>query len=247
MSTSTRWLVLGYGALCYLAFLASFGYAIGFVTGIGVPRTVDHGIPAPLGQALVVNLALMAAFAVQHSVMARPGFKRWWTRIVPPSIERSTYVLASSLLLGLLCWQWRTIDATVWHVGPAPIRAVIWTLAAVGWLTVLASTFMINHFELFGLRQVFAAWRGRPISDTGFQATMLYRLVRHPLMLGFLIAFWAAPTMTAGHLLFSIGTTCYILVAVRIEEHDLTVSLGERYQQYRRSVPRFVPRPVHRS
>ena len=236
-----------YGVLCYLAFLASFVYAIAFVTGIGVPRTVDHGIAAPPAQALAVNLALLTAFAVQHSVMARPAFKRWWTRIIPTAVERSTYVLLASLLLGLLCWQWRTIEGTVWHVGWEPLRAAIWVWAAVGWLTVLASTFMISHFELFGLRQVFVAWRGRPDGQTGFRATMLYRVVRHPLMLGVLIAFWAAPTMTAGHLLFALGTTGYILIAVRIEERDLTAAFGDEYRQYRRDVPMLVPVPVHRS
>jgi protein-S-isoprenylcysteine O-methyltransferase Ste14 len=237
---------MGYSALCYLVFLASFGYAIAFVLGLGVPRTVDRGVAAPPIEAVLVNLALLSAFAVQHSVMARPAFKRWWTRIVAPSIERSTYVLAASLLLGLLCWQWRTIEGTVWHIDAPVIRALVWALAVTGWLTVLATTFMINHFELFGLRQAFDAWRGSETATTGFKTTLLYRLVRHPLMLGFLIAFWAAPTMTAGHLLFAVATTGYILVAVRLEERDLVAALGERYCQYRREVPALIPWRVRR-
>lgn len=237
---------MGYSALCYLVFLASFGYAIAFVLGLDVPRTVDRGIAAPPVEAIVVNLALLSAFAVQHSVMARPAFKRWWTRIVPAPMERSTYVLAASLLLGLLCWQWRTIEGTVWHIGEPAVRALLWALAVAGWLMVLASTFMINHFELFGLRQAVAAWRGSAIDATGFKTTLLYRLVRHPLMLGFLIAFWAAPTMTAGHLLFALATTGYILVALQLEEHDLTAALGEQYCQYRRDVPMLIPHPVRR-
>ncbi|KUI32776.1 hypothetical protein AU194_25390 [Mycobacterium sp. GA-2829] len=237
-------MVLAYSALCYLAFLATFGYAIAFVAGFGVPRTVDHGIAATTGVAVLVDLALLMAFAVQHSVMARPAFKRWWTRIVPESMERSTYVLAASLLLALLCWQWRTIDGTVWHIGHPALRGVVWGVAALGWVTVLASTFMINHFELFGLRQGFLAWRGRRDATTGFKTTLLYRVVRHPLMLGFLIAFWAAPTMTAGHLLFAAVTTAYILVAIRFEERDLTAALGEQYCQYRRTVPALIPHPA---
>jgi methanethiol S-methyltransferase len=245
-TAANRWPAITYGVVCYLTFLISFTYAIGFVTGIGVPRTVDNGIAAPLGRAILVNVLLLAAFAIQHSVMARPAFKRWWTRLIPESIERSTYVLLASLLLGLLCWQWRTIGGTVWDVEWAPLRAVIWMLAALGWVTVLASTFMINHFELFGLKQVFEVWRAKPEADTGFRTTMLYRIVRHPLMLGFLLAFWAAPTMTVGHLLFSLGTTAYILIAIRIEEHDLVSTFGDTYRKYRHDVPMLLPHPAHR-
>ncbi|HEY9264273.1 MAG TPA: NnrU family protein [Mycobacterium sp.] len=245
-TSAGRVLTVGYGVLCYLVFLASFGYAIAFVMGLGVPRTVDRGIAAPPLEAIVVNVALLSAFAIQHSVMARPAFKRWWTRIVAPSIERSTYVLAASLLLGLLCWQWRTIEGTVWHIGEPAIRVLVWALAVGGWVMVLATTFMINHFELFGLRHVFDAWRGTGSNHTGFKTTLLYRLVRHPLMLGFLIAFWAAPTMTAGHLLFAVATTGYILVALQLEERDLTAALGEQYCQYRREVPMLLPHRVRR-
>ena len=236
-----RILAAGYGTLSYLVFLVAFCYAIGFVGGIVVPRTVDHGIDgAPAGSALVVNVALLGLFALQHSVMARPAFKRWWTRVVSPVIERSTYVLLASLVLLLLYWQWRTMPAIVWQIDPPAIRLLLWTLFAAGWATVLAATFMIDHFELFGLRQVFATWRRTPGAETGFRATLLYRLVRHPLMLGFLIAFWATPTMTAGHLLFALGTTGYILIAVRLEERDLIAHLGDDYRMYRARVPMLV-------
>lgn len=242
-STRTRRiLAVGYGVASYLVFLVAFCYAIGFVGSLVVPRTVDRGIDgAPFGVALLINTALLGLFAVQHSVMARPAFKRWWTRFVPPVIERSTYVLLASLVLLLLYWQWRTMPVVIWQIDQPAIRASLWTLFAAGWVTVLAATFMINHFELFGLRQVFAAWRESPGRNTGFRANLLYRLVRHPLMLGFLVAFWATPVMTAGHLLFAIGTTGYILIALRLEERDLQADLGERYRVYRNSVPMLIP------
>jgi protein-S-isoprenylcysteine O-methyltransferase Ste14 len=236
-----RILTFSYGAVSYVIFLAAFLYAIGFVGGILVPRTVDAGIAAPLGEALVVNMLLLGAFAVQHSVMARPAFKRWWTRYVPKTVERSTYVLVSSLLLFLLFWQWRTMPAVVWDVTWTPGRAALWVLFGAGWATVLAATFMINHFDLFGLRQVYLAWRGQPYTDLEFRATLLYRLVRHPIMLGFIIAFWATPTMTAGHLLFAVATTAYILIALQLEEHDLVTGLGGRYRDYRSRVPMLIP------
>lgn len=246
MSTTIgRAAALIYGILCYAAFLVVFVYAIGFVTGIGVPRTVDHGIDSSVAEAIVVNLGLLGAFAIPHSVMARPGFKKRWTRIVSPAIERSTYVLVSSALLGLLFWQWRTLDATVWHVGPPAVRAAIWVVAAAGWVTVVASTFMLSHFELFGLRQVFDTWRsGKPNGENHFRTPLLYRLVRHPLMLGFVVAFWAAPTMTAGHLLFAAASTAYILVALRFEERDLIATLGDQYPRYRGEVPMLIPHPT---
>lgn len=236
-----RYLTIGYGAVSYLMFLVSFLYAVGFVGAFVVPRSVDDGISAPLWQALLINLALLGVFGVQHSVMARPAFKRWWTQLVPNTIERSTYVFLASSVLLLLYWQWRSMPGQVWEVRQPIGRAAVWVLFWLGWAMVLSSTFMINHFDLFGLRQVYLAWRGKPYSDLGFRTHLLYRLVRHPLMLGFLVAFWAAPTMTAGHLLFSAGVTAYILIALQLEERDLSAQLGERYRDYRRRVPMLIP------
>jgi methanethiol S-methyltransferase len=241
----TRLLTIGYGAGCYIAFLVAFVYAIGFVGNIGVPRSIDHGITAPIAEALVVNVLLLGLFAMQHSVMARPAFKRWWTRLVPKVLERSTYVLLSSLVLILMFWQWRTMPVIVWDVTWMPGRVGLWTLFGLGWATVLLSTFMISHFDLFGLRQVYSAWRGTPYSELEFRTSLLYRIVRHPLMLGFIVAFWAAPTMTAGHLLFAVATTAYILIAIQLEEHDLNAALGDRYRDYRHRVPMLVP-SLHR-
>jgi protein-S-isoprenylcysteine O-methyltransferase Ste14 len=238
-----RTAILGYGIVAYLFFLVSFCYAIAFAGGFLVPRTVDNGIGdgTPAVAAIGINTALLGLFAVQHSVMARPWFKRWWTRFVPQPVERSTFVLLASLALLLLYWQWRTLPAVVWHVEWPAARVAVWTLFWAGWGTVLAATFMIDHFELFGLRQAFTAWRGTAEKETGFRATLLYRLVRHPLMVGFLVAFWAAPTMTVGHLLFAAGTTGYILIAIQLEERDLVATLGDSYRVYRRSVPMLVP------
>ncbi len=236
-----RYLAIGYGAVCYIAFLAAFLYAIAFVGNLDVPRSIDNGVEASIGEAVVVNVLLLGLFAVQHSVMARPAFKRWWTRLVPRTIERSTYVLISSLVLFLLFWQWRTMPAVIWDVTWVPGRVALWVLFAAGWVTVLLSTFMINHFDLFGLRQVHLVWRGVPYSHLEFRTSLLYRVVRHPLMLGFIVAFWSAPTMTAGHLLFAVATTGYILIAIQLEEHDLSAALGEQYRDYRRRVPMLVP------
>jgi protein-S-isoprenylcysteine O-methyltransferase Ste14 len=238
-----RYLIIGYGAASYLLFVLAFLYLIGFVGDFLVPRTVDRAITAPIGEAVAVNVALLGVFGVQHSVMARQGFKRWWTRFVPPSIERSTYVWLSSAALVLLYWQWRTMPAVLWDVRPPAARLMVWALFWLGWAIAFASTFMINHFDLFGLRQVFLAWRGKPYTELGFRTHLFYRLVRHPLMLGFLIAFWAAPTMTAGHLLFSIAITGYILIALQIEERSLVAALGDQYRDYRRDVPMLLPCP----
>ncbi|EUA14825.1 nnrU family protein [Mycobacterium kansasii 732] len=238
-----RYLTIGYGAVSYLIFVVAFLYAIGFVGNIGVPRTVDHAITASIGQAVAVNVVLLSAFAVQHSVMARPAFKRWWTRFVPQPIERSTYVLLSSAVLLLLYWQWRTMPAVIWDVRQPAARVVLWAVFWLGWAIVFASTFMINHLDLVGLRQVYLAWRAKPYTEVGFRTHLFYRVVRHPLMLGFIVAFWAAPTMTAGHLFFSIATTGYILIALQLEESDLTAALGDRYRDYRRTVPMLLPRP----
>ena len=236
-----RFLIVGYGVTAYLLFLAAFLYLVAFLGNFWVPRTVDHGLSAPIGQAVLVNIVLLAVFAVQHSIMARPSFKAWWTRLVPASIERSTYVMLSNAVLVLLYWQWRTMPAVVWDVRLPAGRLVLWTLFWLGWAIALAATFMVSHFDLFGLRQVFLAWRGKPYTHIGFHARMLYRLVRHPLMLGFVIVFWAVPTMTAGHLLFSVAMTGYILVATHLEEHDLVEALGEQYRDYRRRVPMLLP------
>jgi protein-S-isoprenylcysteine O-methyltransferase Ste14 len=235
-----RYCALTYGAISYVLFLVVFVYAIGFV-GDTVPRSVDRAIVAPVGSAVLADVLLLTLFAVQHSVMARPAFKRWWTRYVPQPVERSTYVLLASAVLALVLWQWRAIPAVVWDVTWQPGRLVIWALFWLGWAIVLASTFMINHFELFGLRQVFAVWRSRPQAETGFRTTLFYRVVRHPLNLGFIVAFWAAPTMTAGHLLFAAVTTGWILLAMQLEERNLLAVLGSRYAAYCATVPMLVP------
>jgi len=237
-----RYLIIGYGAVSYLAFVLAFVYLIGFVANIMVPRGVDHAITAPIWQAVAVDVALVALFGVQHSVMARQGFKRWWTRLVPASIERSTYVWLSSAALVLLYWQWRTMPTVIWDVRQPVVRTVVWAAFWLGWAIAFASTFMINHFDLFGLRHVYLAWRGKPYTELGFRTHLFYRLVRHPLMLGFLIAFWATPTMTAGHLLFSIAITAYILIALQIEERSLVAALGDQYRDYQRDVPMLVPK-----
>jgi methanethiol S-methyltransferase len=231
-----------YGVVCYLVFLCSFLYAIGFVGDVFVPKTIDSGQSAAPAAALLIDLLLLGAFAVQHSVMARPLFKAVWTKIVPRPIERSTYVLISSLLLALICWQWRPLPSTVWNVSASGVPtglllAVFW----LGWLTLLLATFMINHFDLFGLRQVYLRLRGLDYSPPRFTQRALYRIVRHPIMLGFLIAFWATPRMSFGHLVFSIATSGYILVGIALEEHDLLAAHGEQYRTYRSRVPMLIP------
>ena len=230
-----------YGIASYLVFVCSLLYAVAFIGNYLVPKSIDVGYVDGLARSVLINVALLGLFAVQHSVMARPAFKRWWTTIVPVSCERSTYVLVSSLLLILIFWQWRPMVATIWHVEGLPaalLTAVFW----IGWLIALASTYMIDHFELFGLRQVSAARRGAATRVQPFKTPLLYRLVRHPLMLGFLLAFWATPHMTAGHLLFATLTTAYIFVGTRLEERDLITQFGARYEQYRQVVPMLLPR-----
>ncbi len=236
-----RLLAVLYGSVCYLIFLAAFLYAIGFVGNLVVPKSIDSGPQVSLGEALIVDLLLLGLFAVQHSVMARPGFKRWWTRLMPVPVERSTYVLVSSLLLLLLFWQWRPMPGPVWEVRQPVALAVLWAVFSVGWVIVLISTFLIDHFDLFGLRQVVLFATGKPYSSPPFRVTAFYRVVRHPIMIGFIVAFWATPTMTWGHLLFAIMTTAYIVVAVRLEEHDLRAAHGHTYEEYQQHVSMLVP------
>ncbi|SRR5712691_6943824 len=230
-----------YGLAAYVVFFFTFLYAIGFVTDLVVPKTIDTGILVSTAEALVVNILLMSLFAVQHSVMARPQFKRWWTRFVPPSVERSTYVLFASLSLILLFWQWRPIPAVVWQVTNPQIAMAVTGLSFAGWMLVLLSTFMINHFELFGLHQVVNNLAGRKSAQPQFKTPALYKVVRHPIYLGFIIAFWAAPVMTMGHLLFAAVTTAYIFVGIFLEERDLIEFFGDDYRRYRSRVAMLVP------
>jgi protein-S-isoprenylcysteine O-methyltransferase Ste14 len=237
----SRIVALVYGALCYAFFFVTFLYALAFVENAFVPRTIDVGPEAPLAAALVIDLVLMSLFAIQHSVMARPQFKAWWTQFVPKEVERSTYVLFATSALALLCWQWRPIPAVVWEVHAPAAVGFLTTLSIGGWAIVLASTFMINHFELFGLHQVANHFTGRPMPKTGFKTPLLYNLVRHPIYLGFIIAFWSAAVMTAGHLLFAAVTTAYIFVGIFLEERDLVDLFGDDYRRYRRRVGMLVP------
>jgi protein-S-isoprenylcysteine O-methyltransferase Ste14 len=230
-----------YGLIAYLVFFGTILYAIGFVTGLFVPKTIDTGTAVPLAEALVVNLLLMALFAVQHSVMARKQFKEWWTQYIPRSVERSTYVLLASLALILLFWQWRPIPAALWQINDPQLALAVTGVSMIGWVLVFLSTFLINHFELFGLHQVANNLAGRPMPQVRFKTPVLYKVVRHPIYLGFIIAFWVAPVMTAGHLLFAAVTTAYIFVGIWLEERDLVEMFGDEYRNYRQRVSMLVP------
>lgn len=237
--------VLLYGVVCYAIFFLTFLYAIAFVGDIAVPHTVDRGFDtASLPKALVIDVVLLGIFAIQHSGMARRGFKRWLTSWFPESAERSTFVLLSSAALILLYWQWRPLPGTLWSAQASWAVYLLYALSALGWLLVLSGTFVINHFDLFGLRQVWLAARGRPCTPLEFKSHLYYRMVRHPLMLGFVIAFWATPRMSYGHLLFAIATTAYILIAVKfLEERDLVAAHGADYRRYQHEVPMICPWP----
>jgi protein-S-isoprenylcysteine O-methyltransferase Ste14 len=238
-----RWLFFGYGVACHLLFLATYAYLAGFVGNVLVPRSIDGPATGTTAlAAIAIDLGLVLLFAAQHSIMARPAFKRVWTRYVPAPIERSTYVLASCVVTWLLLWGWRPLDAVVWDARGTTAEPALWALFAAGWLMVPAVTLMIDHFDLFGTRQVWLYLRGRAYQPLPFRATLLYRYVRHPLYLGWALAFWATPTMTAGHVLFAGSLSLYMALAALVEERDLVAHFGRVYEDYRRRVPMFVPR-----
>ena len=236
-----RFIIFLYGLAAYLVFFVTILYAIGFVSGLAVPKAIDTGPVVPLTEALLVNLLLMSLFAVQHSVMARKEFKQWWTQYVPKSVERSTYVLLASLALLLLFWQWRPIPTVIWEIADPQIAMAVTVLSLTGWVLVFTATFLINHFELFGLHQVVNNLVGRDMPAARFRTPVLYKVVRHPIYLGFIIAFWVTPTMTAGHMLFAAVTTAYIFVGILLEERDLVELFGDEYRRYRERVSMLVP------
>jgi len=241
-SAATRGAMLIYGIATYIFFLAVFTYTIGFVGGFIVPKHIENGVPTGTASAIAIDVVLLALFAIQHSVMARPAFKRWWTRIVPPVVERSTFVLFATALLALIVWQWRPLPGVVWQVTNPIGVAALHGLCFLGWGIVLYATFLIDHFELFGVRQAVSHAFGWTATPAQFTERSLYRHVRHPLMLGFLVAFWAAPVMSPGRLLFAGVITAWVLVAIRIEESTLVAIHGEQYEGYRRRVPALLPR-----
>ncbi len=236
-----RFMILLYGVISYLIFFLTFLYAIGFMGNLLVPKSIDSGADGPLLNALIINVILLSIFAVQHSVMARPAFKAWWTKIIPKAAERSTYTLLSSLALILLFYYWQPMGGIIWQVEGSIGQAVLYSLFGFGWALVLVSTFLINHFDLFGLRQVYLNFTGQEYTYLKFSTPGPYKLIRHPLYLGWLFAFWATPTMTIAHLTFAIITTIYILLAIRWEEQDLLTALGEDYANYRKTIPMIIP------
>lgn len=242
-----RVIALLYGLVVYAFFLVTFLYAIGFIGNLIVPKSIDTGAEPISVAAFVINIILLSIFAIQHTIMARPAFKRWWTGFVPQPVERSTFVLFASLALALIFWQWRPISGIVWEVTNPTWAVVLQVVFFAGWAILLAATFMIDHFDLFGVRQVILHAQGKTYADTEFQTSGFYNYIRHPIMLGFIIAFWAAPVMTVGHLLFAAVTTVYIFIGVALEERDLSAHFGETYQTYRRAVPAYIPLPGKRA
>ncbi len=237
-----RFVFFVYGVICYAATVASLVYAAGFIANIGVPKSIDTAPSSNILTALLVDLGLLGIFALQHSIMARPGFKNWWTRVVPETIERSTYCLASSAALGLMMWMWQPMGGTIWHIEMTGLRYALFGISLIGWVVVYYSSFLINHFDLFGMRQVWLHLFGKPYTALKFDEPVLYRYVRHPLYFGLLLAVWATPTMTAAHLFFAVGVLGYILVGIQLEERDLVANLGATYASYRRRVPMLVPK-----
>ncbi|MHC4427742.1 MAG: methanethiol S-methyltransferase [Planctomycetota bacterium] len=236
-----RALALVYGVVCYVFFLGVYLYLIGFVGNLLVPKAIDSPREGPLGTAILINVGLLALFGVQHTIMARPKFKRWWTGLVPSPIERSTYVLITNVILVLIFWLWRPMGGMVWDVETPIARGILWTLFGAGWLVVLLATFQINHFDLFGLRQVWLYFQGKEYTHIPFRVPIFYRRVRHPLYVGWIMAFWATPTMTIAHLVFAAGLTIHILVAIQFEERNLMQFFGKDYIEYRKRVPMLIP------
>lgn len=230
-----------YGVICYFIFFGTFLYAIGFIGNLFVPKSIDSAVTTPLGEALLINTALLSLFALQHSVMARQGFKKWWTQFVPKPIERSTYVLFTNLCLILMFWQWQPLGGVIWNLEGSFITGIMYGLYAFGWITVLITTFLINHFDLFGLRQVWLYLVGKKYTNLGFVTPGPYKLIRHPLYLGWLLVFWSTPVMTVAHLLFAVVTTAYIFFAIRLEEKDLVSIHGRDYAEYKNKTPMMLP------